>query len=153
MIDEASTADIPQLGALFDAYRQFYGCSGDIDETLKFVAERLSTRTTQFFVSREQSRINAFMHLMPSFDTLALRPMWILEDLFVAPRGRRAGIGTALLIRAEQFALETSAARLTLSTAHANFAAQRVYERRGWKLDTEFRYYHRVLERPTTVVS
>ena len=35
-----------------------------------------------------------------------------------------------------------SAARLTLSTAHDNAAAQALYEQCGWMRDTQFQVFH-----------
>jgi ribosomal protein S18 acetylase RimI-like enzyme len=116
-----------------------------VEGARRYVQERLTDGPTRFFVDREGEAVRGFVHLLPSFDTLAMRPMWILEDLFVVPSARGAGIGAALLLRAEQFAHETGASRLTLSTAHTNIPAQRLYERLGWVLDSEFRYYHRTL--------
>lgn len=132
------------LAALFDAYRRFYGRAGDVASARQYVQDRL-TGPTRFFVDLNGDTMRGFVHLLPSFDTLAMSPMWILEDLFVDPGARRAGIGAALLAHAEQFARETGASRMTLSTAHANTPAQRLYERHGWILDNEFRYYHRPL--------
>lgn len=142
MTRAANAGDVPQLAALFDAYRQFYGRAGDAGAARRYVGERLAG-PTRFFVDREGEQLRGFVHLLPSFDTLAMRPMWILEDLFVDPAVRGSGAGSALLRHAETFAREDGASRLTLSTAHTNETAQRLYERHGWVLDREFRYYHR----------
>ena len=75
-----------------------------------------------------------------------MKPMWILEDLYVQPECRRSGVGAALIGHAENFARANAASKLTLSTAHTNQQAQRLYERQGWVLETEFRYYHRLLD-------
>lgn len=145
MILPATVADADVLGTLFDAYRRFYGRTGDLYAARRYIGERLAAGTTRFFIARNSSAVQGFAHLLPSFDTLAMRPMWILEDLFVESTARRSGVGAALLARAEEFARESGASRLTLSTAHTNLNAQRLYERRGWMLDEEFRYYHRML--------
>ncbi len=144
MIRAANASDADRLGALFDAYRRFYGRAGDLDAARRYVGEQLGG-PTRFFVDDGGARLRGFVHLLPSFDTLAMRPMWILEDLFVDPAARRAGAGAALLQFAEAFARREGASRLTLSTAHTNAAAQRLYERLGWVLDEDFRYYHRML--------
>lgn len=145
MIFEPTVEDVDALAYLFDAYRRFYGRAGDVRSARRYVQERLADGPTRFFGDREGDAVRGFVHLLPSFDTLAMSPMWILEDLFVEPGARGAGIGAALLTHAEQFAHETGASRLTLSTAHTNVSAQRLYERHGWVLDSEFRYYHRAL--------
>ena len=145
MIRAATVGDVERLGALFDAYRRFYQRDGDAAAARRYVAERLDG-PTRFFVDDDGETVRAFVHLLPSFDTLAMRPAWILEDLFVDPPARRTGAGEALLRFAERFARDGGASRLTLSTAHTNRIAQRLYERLGWVLDQDFRYYHRILD-------
>ena len=65
-----------------------------------------------------------------------------MNDLFVSSGSRHQGIASLLLERAAAFAKETGAVRLSLATNVANLAAQALYERQGWKKDTEFFYYH-----------
>ncbi len=84
-----------------------------------------------------------FVHLLPSFDTLGGKPIWILEDLFVAEEARNRGIGSMLLDGAYRFAHETGSSRLTLSTAHDIATAQRLYRRNGWVLEEHFVYFHK----------
>lgn len=145
LISEPSVEDVDVLALLFDKYRRFYGRAGDVDGARQYVKERLTFGPTRFFVEREGGPMRGFVHLLPSFDTLAMRSMWIVEDLFVDAGARRLGIATALLTHAEQYASATGASRMTLSTAHTNRSAQRLYERLGWSLDIDFRYYQKTL--------
>lgn len=145
VISEPTLKDVDVLAQLFDAYRRFYGRVGDLEGARRYVEQRLTEGPTRFFIEREGELVRGFVHILPSFDTLAMRPMWILEDLFVDSSARGMGIGAALLLHAEEFAREAGASRLTLSTAHTNITAQRLYQRNGWVIDDEFRYYHRML--------
>lgn len=97
---------------------------------------------TRFFVATGDERIVGFVHLIPYVDTLLMEPAWIVEDLFVSPTARRNGVGAALLAHAERFARSTGAVRLTLTTAHTNLLAQRLYERCGYAFDQTFRIYN-----------
>jgi GNAT superfamily N-acetyltransferase len=45
-----------------------------------------------------------------------MKPIWILNDLFVVEEARRLGIGEQLLTAATDYALQTGAVRLELST-------------------------------------
>jgi len=83
---------------------------------------------------------------MPSINSVAMRPIWLLEDLYVAPAGRRKGVATALMRHAENFARESGAERLTLATAHDNRRAQSLYMHLGYLKEEHFWYYHRILE-------
>ena len=144
-IERAAPDDAAPLAELFDAYREFYRMPSDPAGSRRFVDERLAASVTQFLVARDNGEIAGFAHLLPSFDTLAMRPTWILEDFFIRPAARRRGIGGSLLAAVDAFARETHAARLSLTTAHGNRTAQRLYERHGWAPDEHFRQYHRQL--------
>jgi ribosomal protein S18 acetylase RimI-like enzyme len=82
-----------------------------------------------------------FVHLYPSFSSLSMKPLWILNDLFVAPGYRQLGIGEALMRRAERLARSTRAAGIGLETARDNRAAKRLYERLGYRRETRFDRY------------
>ncbi len=147
-IDPATVADIPELAGLFDAYRVFYKATSMPAEAEAFVSGLVAHGHTRFFLAREAEGSSAlgFVHLMPSINTVAMRPIWLLEDLYVAPSGRRRGVASALMRHAENFARETGAERLTLATAHNNKKAQSLYLRLSYIKEEHFWYYHRVLE-------
>jgi ribosomal protein S18 acetylase RimI-like enzyme len=147
-IESASASDISELSALFDAYRVFYEAKSDFAATEAFVARLITAGNTRFFLARETESHGAvgFVHLMPSISTVAMRPIWLLEDLFVAPEGRRQGVAEALMRHAEAFALQANAERLTLATAHNNHQAQALYKKLGYVREDHFWYFHRVLE-------
>ncbi len=144
-IRDAGPQDIAPLTRLFGAYLAFYSQARESAAIQAFLADRIEKDDTKLFVARVHGEHVGFVHLLPTFDTLALRPAWILEDLFVAPSVRHRGIGSMLLQRAEDFARAEKAARLTLTTAHDNFSAQRLYLAHGYERDERFRTFHRVL--------
>ncbi len=124
----------------------FTGATPTCRLTRRFVQKRRAAETTRFFIAKDSdAEMVGFVHLLPSFDTLALLPMWILEDLFVASSHRRRGIASALLRYAENFARKTGAARLSLTTAITNEPAQRLYLSHGYQRDELFWMYHRML--------
>ena len=129
------------VAPLFDAYRQFYGQPPDLDGARRFLAERLGRGESVIFAVVEGGRALGFTQLYPSFSSVSMRPIWILNDLFVAEDARRRGVGARLLRAARDHALRTGAARLALSTAVTNTKAQALYERDGWRRDTAFLHY------------
>ncbi len=147
-IDLAVAADVTELAGLFNAYRVFYKAESMSAEAEAFVNGLVAHGHTRFFLARESDGGPAlgFVHLMPSINTVAMRPIWLLEDLYVAPRGRRRGVASALMRHAENFARDTGAERLTLATAHNNKKAQSLYQRLGYIKEEHFWYYHRVLD-------
>jgi ribosomal protein S18 acetylase RimI-like enzyme len=139
----AGVADLDVVAPLFDAYRQFYGQSSDIPAARAFLGERLRREESVIFVAvtDEGGEALGFTQLYPSFSSVSVRRLWILNDLFVSPAGRGKGVGRRLLERAREWAIESDAKGLTLATAVNNAAARALYESCGWQRDEEFEHY------------
>jgi GNAT superfamily N-acetyltransferase len=80
--------------------------------------------------------------LYPSFSSITVQPVWILNDLFVTEAQRGHGLGSLLLEGVRGFAQGTGAKGLTLSTMTHNTGAQRLYEAQGYIRDESFFTYH-----------
>lgn len=131
---------------LFEAYRLFYNQTPDYTAAEAYIATEVTTGSTRFLLARSHAHAAVgFVHLIPSTNTLVMRPIWYLEDLFVAPAARRQGVAEALLNAAEEFALKTGAERITLATAHDNHSAQALYRKLGYVSEDHFLYFHRLL--------
>jgi GNAT superfamily N-acetyltransferase len=146
-IARATLEDIPLIAPLFDAYRQFYQQATDIEKAQHFLAARFQENSSVIFLAFKTDKEGTrhacgFTQLYPSFSSISLKPLWILNDLFVAPEARHSGIGKALLERAKDFATETQAKGLTLKTAINNHTAQALYEAAGWHRDEQFYSYN-----------
>jgi len=141
-VTRATVDDIDVVTPLFDAYRQFYQQPGDLDGARAFLAERLERGESVIFLARLDDGTPAgFTQLYPIFSSTTMQRAWLLNDLFVAPAARRAGVGRALLERAHAFAREMNSKELMLQTAVDNFPAQRLYESLGWQRDNDFYVY------------
>jgi putative acetyltransferase len=144
---QVRTEQVDLVAPLFDAYREFYGQPHDPEGARRFLAERLRRGESVIYAVVENGRAQGFTQLYPSFSSVSMRPIWILNDLFVAEGARRRGVAFRLLRAARDHALRTCAARLALSTAITNTTAQALYERDGWRRDTVFFHYEYVLPR------
>jgi GNAT superfamily N-acetyltransferase len=140
----AELDDLDTLVPLFDGYRRFYGQKPDPDGARAFLVERFKRDESVIFLPFVGTAAG-FTQLYPSFSSVSMKRLWVLNDLFVDPNVRRAGVGRALLAIAERWATETQAKGLVLSTAVTNVAAQRLYESCGWIRDDEYFHYHRFL--------
>jgi len=141
LVRRAGLADLDDLAPLFDGYRQFYGQRSDLAGARAFLAERLRRDESVIFVAYADESALGFTQLYPSFSSVSVKRLWILNDLFVSPAARRGGVGRRLLERAREWAVETDAKGLTLTTALTNTAARSLYESCGWRLDDEFAHY------------
>jgi ribosomal protein S18 acetylase RimI-like enzyme len=140
-IRRATLADLSLIVPLFAAYRQFYRMSGNSDEASQFLQERLEQNQSIIFLALATAEAVGFTQLYPSFSSTALAPIFILNDLFVAPGARRLGAGTALLQAAAEYGRSVGGIRLTLRTEVTNTTAQSVYEKAGWERNDLFYAY------------
>lgn len=142
-VRRADLSDLEAVVPLFDGYRQFYQQAADVQGARNFMRARLEQRDSVVFLAEIAGRAVGFTQLYPSFSSVSMKRLWILNDLFTHPDWRRAGVGRALLTRAEEFAREDGAKGLALSTAKTNATAKATYEQAGWKQELVFDHYYR----------
>lgn len=140
-VRQATAADLPVLVPLFDSYRQFYGQPADAPRAYAFLAERFLRAESVVFLAFDGAEAIGFVQLYPSFSSIRTAPLIILNDLYVDPAARRAGVGQALVEAATAHAREQDACGLVLSTATTNTPAQSLYERLGWVREMGFYEY------------
>lgn len=149
-IHAATPADAGPLAPLFDAYRVFYQAKSDAEGAARFLSDRLSRGESRIFFASQagsESRLPVvlgFTQLYPSFSSVSMKRLWILNDLYVIPEQRKTGVGAALMERAKAFAWEDGSKGLSLATQTGNLSAQALYEKQGYRKDTEFFHYHLV---------
>src|SRR5437588_12811591 len=142
-IARAGLTDLDDLAPLFDGYREFYGQRSDPAAARAFLSERIERDESVIYLAYTGPREAAgFAQLYPSFSSVSMKPLWILNDLFVRSDIRRGGVARALLERARQHAIDTNTKGLVLSTGVTNKAAQTLYESCGWQRDDEFFQYY-----------
>jgi ribosomal protein S18 acetylase RimI-like enzyme len=140
-IRRATLENLETVVELFEAYRSFYQGAPDETAARSFIRERLLEKDSVIFLAERLDQPVGFMQFYPSFTSVGMARIWILNDLFVDQKYRRHGVASQLLKAAEVFAKETGARKMILSTAVTNMAAQALYERHGWKRETDFLAY------------
>ena len=138
---QATIDDLDVLVPLFDAYRQFYSQPPDPDLARRFLRERFEHAQSIVFIAEEDGAALGFTQLYPSFSSTRATRIFVLNDLFVAPAGRKRGVGAALLAVAAEYGRNEGASSLGLRTARTNLTAQSLYESQGWTRDAVFLSY------------
>jgi ribosomal protein S18 acetylase RimI-like enzyme len=146
-VERATTDDVDRLTPLFDQYRMFYACPSDLSGAHAFLRSRLARAESVVFLAADADGAAGFTQLYPCFSSVAMAPIWILNDLFVLPAHRRRGVAESLLTAAARHAGETGALRIELETQADNLAAQALYARLGYREATGFRRYALMLPR------
>lgn len=139
-ISRASISDLAELHPLVEKYREFYK-QPENPKTVQFLTDRLENDEAVVFIARVDGNPVGFTMIYPTFSTVSLSAVWLLNDLYVAETSRGQGVANLLMDAAETAAREAGATRIFLRTAHDNTPAQALYESRGWKQDEVFRRY------------
>ena len=136
-IYQASIEDLEGVSNLFNSYRMFYQQTSDLEGAKAYIKERI-----------ENQKYVGFTQLYPTFSSISMERALILNDLYVDGKARKKGVGEMLLQQSKEFAIETGAKSISLSTALDNDAAQRLYERNGYIRDSRFFHYELSFDLP-----
>jgi ribosomal protein S18 acetylase RimI-like enzyme len=141
---QATIDDLEQLAFLFNEYRIFYKQESDVEKARVFLFDQIENRESVIFVVKDCERNIAigFTQLYPSFSSISMKRSLILNDLYVLEAYRGRGAAQRLLEAARDYAKQTNAKGLSLSTAIDNVIAQKIYERNGYERDNEFYNYY-----------
>ena len=145
----AGIKHVDELAGLFNQYRVFYKKKPNVEACRCFLAERLENNQSIVFAAQaSEGNLVGFTQLYQSYCSVELKPLVYLYDLFVEPSARRSGAAHALMEAARLYAVKQGADRLQLETAMDNVSAQALYEKLGYRRDTEFYTYHLLLAEP-----
>jgi ribosomal protein S18 acetylase RimI-like enzyme len=145
MIRRATRADLPALGRLgallvrthheFDSERFFAATPQTEQGYGGFLGSQLTDPDVAVFVAEDDGEVIGYTYAgVEGYDYMSLRgPAGVLHDIVVDPRWRRSGVGRQLLDRALAFLKSHNVPRVVLSTATRNEAAQRLFERVGFR--------------------
>jgi GNAT superfamily N-acetyltransferase len=140
-VRQASLADLETLVPLFDGYRQFYERASNPSGARQFLLDRFNHGESVIFMAWCDGIPVGFTQLYPSFSSVSMARVFILNDLYVTEQGRRHGVAKALISAATDLAKTVGAVRLSLSTAITNRPAQTLYSALGWVQDDQFLHY------------
>ncbi len=138
---EAQLIHITLILPLFNRYRNFYEVEYKPEEAEVFLRERIEKNESKIFLAMQGDTPIGFTQLYPSFSSLSMKRVWILNDLYVEEDYRKHGVGKMLLDAAKEFAIQTKSKGLTLSTGIENETAQSLYEKYGFIRNEHFYEY------------
>lgn len=140
-IRQATIPDLPKIVAMFDSYREYFGQQKDPAAVEQFLFEKFERLESVIYMAQLQDEIIGFAQLYPVFSSLTLQRVWLLNDFFIAEDFRGSGVGTQLFSTVKEFTLLTKSKGIELSVEHTNKKAWTFWEKQGFKMDEEFRYY------------
>jgi len=141
-IIQATINEVEILSKLFDEYRVFYERDSNIDGAKKFLSERIKNNESVVYIAIDDKEMGTgFVQLYPSFTSVGMKRLWILNDLYVNSAYRKTGVGEALINKCKELAKDTQAVGLILETRNENTVAQNLYFKTNFIKDTEHSYF------------
>ena len=140
-IIRADKNHIDGISILFDLYRQFYKYQKDLNNSKNYIYKRIINNESIIFIGIENENIIAFVQLYENFDSLNLNKKLVLYDLYVLEKYRKLGIGSKLMNKSRNFAINNNFSRIELSTSVDNHNAQKLYESLDYIRDKEYYDY------------
>lgn len=143
IIKKSNVTYLDQLVVLFEEYRSFCDFEPSPERTEAFLAGLMRNEESVIFIAvdPEANKVMGFVNLYPSYSTLALQRLWILNDLGVSGDYRGKGVSKALIEKVLDFAKETDAVRVELKTEKTNTLALQLYKTMGFGIDDDNVYY------------
>ena len=140
-IKNASLLNIEELHFLFEQYLDFYKIKAAGQISRQFLTERLKQKDSLILLAYDNQEAAGFVQIYPSFSSVALKPIWILNDLFVAPLNRKKGVAKKLLQELELLAKRRNIFSIKLATAVDNDQAKNLYRSLDYMINEKFELY------------
>ena len=148
MIRKASLKDLDQLTPLFDKYLIFYKKKSNLEKHKSFLKERIENNEAIIFMAfDDKNKDNAigFALIYPTFSSVLLSKILILNDLYVDSNIRKNGVGEKLILETVALAKELDTNLIRLRTAKNNIIAQGLYHKMGFVRDEFLHSYDLVV--------
>lgn len=139
-IVQAKADDLTELAQLFAEYRVFYEQPMEYHKSYDFLKERIEKGESDIFIAISDDKICGFTQLYPSFTSVGIGKIWILNDIFISPEYRKRGVAQSLIEKVLNYSEESDRGKVVLSTSYYNLKAQKLYEKLGFT-KTEFHTY------------
>lgn len=145
VVRRATSTDLPTLGRLgallvqehhdFDARRFLAPQSRTPADYASFLGSQLDDPESVILVAESDDAVIGYAYAaIEGYDYMSLRgPAGVLHDLIVDPHHRGQGVGRLLLGAALSHLKSRDVPRVVLSTAERNHAAQRLFQRTGFR--------------------
>jgi GNAT superfamily N-acetyltransferase len=131
----ATRADVPTILGLIRGIAEYERLAHEVEATEGRLQEHGfgPQRIFEAILAERDGRAVGFALYFFTFSTFTGRPTLYLEDLFVVPPERRGGIGSQLLTRLAEIAVERECGRMEWSVLDWNTPARDLYFKLGAK--------------------
>ena len=139
-IIQANTKHLDDLIPLFNGYRMFYKQASNQNTVRQFLNERLTKQDSVIYIAYINKVAVGFTQLYFLFSSVSMKPMYLLNDLYIDANYRNKSIGTALINKAKTLCKQKEYKGLIIQTENNN-PAQHLYQREGFIKDTDLSFF------------
>ncbi len=139
-IIQATSEHLNHLVPLFDGYRVFYRQESNKTAVKTFLKERLTKKDSIIYLAYIDEIPVGFTQLYFLFSSVSMRPMFILNDLYIDKNYRGKSIGTSLINKAKDLCSQKQYKGIIIQTENTN-PAQHLYQREGFVKDTDLTFF------------
>lgn len=142
-IREAVEADAPLIATLITELAEYERLAHEVTMTEERLRGALfgERRYAEVLIAEDRGTALGFALFFHNFSTFLARPGIYLEDLFVRPAHRGAGVGAALLRRLARLAVERGCGRMEWAVLDWNEPAIGFYRRLGARPNDDWTIY------------
>ncbi|MGX5172937.1 N-acetyltransferase family protein [Aliikangiella sp. IMCC44653] len=140
-IRQAQLSDLASLATVYDEYRQLFSLPSSKQRCVAFLRERLVKQDSIIWIAVINDTVVGFIQIYPSFSSIAMRPIWQFNDLFIGTQFRRKNIATQLIQSMEVAAQQNNIFSIKLATATTNQAAQQLYKKLNYQPSSDFLHF------------
>lgn len=133
--------DLDSLVPLFDDYRQHFKQASDIAAVRDYLAARLESKEALIYLAQSGDELHGFVVLYPSYSSIGLAPIWILNDFYLKSGNNKRLMAKQLLDQLSQDCREAGAIRIEVTTRKENHKLHKLYKDYGFEKDYKYDYY------------
>lgn len=141
IIKECELEHVDELVPAFDSYRQRFKQSSNLDGVQAFLQQRVANKDARILIAIENMKMTGFALLYPSFSSIGMAPILVLNDFYVFAGNSKRETALALLDGAVELCSENSAIRIEVTTRKENHRLHALYRDYGFEKDYKYDHY------------
>ncbi|MCL6295994.1 GNAT family N-acetyltransferase [Jejuia spongiicola] len=139
-IIQATSEHLNHLVPLFNGYRVFYRQESNKTAVKTFLKERLTKKDSVIYLAYINETPVGFTQLYFLYSSVSMKPMFILNDLYIDKNYRGKSIGASLINKAKDLCRQKQYKGIIIQTENTN-PAQHLYQREGFVKDTDLTFF------------
>lgn len=133
--------DLDRLVPLFDDYRQHFKQASSPVAIEAYLKERIEAEQAKIYLAHTDQEVHGFVVLYPSFSSIGLAPIWILNDFYLKSGNQKRLMAKQLLDKICEDCRDSGVIRIELTTRKENPKLHRLYKDYGFEKDYKYDHY------------